>query len=164
MIYNSFNQLAGIDDSEMSNMSIFNAPGVSADTPDCGMRYYTSFNELATENGIFDWFRGKSAEPDVKWVYPMKQLDSSYLAKVGYNGNSHTMDVQFWDGSIFQYSGVSEPEYKKLMEADSHGQWFYWNIRTNKPWKQLEGRKTTSKPGYATRLKSKSSEWTGSPW
>ena len=133
-------------------------------------RAFTSFNEMAyteqmIENGVWDWVKSKfGIKDDQKYVVPPQQVDSSYLAKVGYDSNRSILTVMFWDGSVFEYSNVSEGDYRTLMNATSHGQWFYWNIRTAKPWRQIESRKTTSRPGFATRLKSKSSEWTGSPW
>ena len=197
MFFNSFDEIVAYESRKWGSvdMSVFNdgeqpAPpsyGNSHPLPPYG-RVYSSFNELAIENGMWDWVKRQFGvkpgmapntqdpheqpsadgailpETDAKDVFPMQQVDSSYLAKVGYDANDHVMTVMFWDGSVFDYDNVSEAEYKQLMGATSHGQWFYWNIRTAKPFEQVEARKTTQHPGFATRQRSKSSEWTGSPW
>ncbi|MFD8370131.1 KTSC domain-containing protein [Streptomyces sp. NPDC059688] len=46
---------------------------------------------------------------------------SSNLASVGYELHSKMLEVQFVNGSIYQYAGVPETVYSGLMNAASKG-------------------------------------------
>ncbi|MFI6282006.1 KTSC domain-containing protein [Streptomyces sp. NPDC050988] len=46
---------------------------------------------------------------------------STNLASVGYESNSGTLEVQFRNGSIYQYAGVPEAVFSGLMNAASKG-------------------------------------------
>lgn len=54
---------------------------------------------------------------------------SSNLASVGYHRESRTLEVEFKDGRIYQYSDVPEAAYLGLMSAPSHGKYFHQYIR-----------------------------------
>ena len=58
-----------------------------------------------------------------------KFVSSSYLESVGYDASSATLEVEFTDGAIYQYFNVPERIYQNLMEATSHGRYFYDYIR-----------------------------------
>ena len=47
---------------------------------------------------------------------------SSNLASVGYNRETDTLEVEFLDGSVYQYYDVPENMYDQLMRAGSKGQ------------------------------------------
>lgn len=44
---------------------------------------------------------------------------SSHIKSIGYN--SGLLEIEFRDGSVYQYSQVPEPIYKSLMESESKG-------------------------------------------
>ena len=46
-------------------------------------------------------------------------VDSSNLAAVGYNPSRKVLEVEFNSGSVYQYYGVPEHEYRNLMSAGS---------------------------------------------
>ncbi len=48
-------------------------------------------------------------------------VDSSNLASVGYDPNSLTLEIEFNNGSLYQYFDVPEVVYQQLMQADSKG-------------------------------------------
>ncbi len=48
-------------------------------------------------------------------------VSSSNLASVGYEPTTQTLEVEFLNGSIYQYSGVPPSVYSGLMSASSHG-------------------------------------------
>lgn len=50
-----------------------------------------------------------------------KPVLSSNLASVGYEPTNQTLEVEFLNGSIYQYSGVQLSVYSGLMAASSHG-------------------------------------------
>ncbi len=58
-----------------------------------------------------------------------QSVSSSNLASVGYDENSETLEVQFHNGSVFQYHGVSAEIHKQLIQAGSVGKFFASNIR-----------------------------------
>ena len=69
----------------------------------------------------------------------MVPVDSSNLAAVSYNKESYELTIAFLDGSIYRYEGVPMEDYVDLMRADSHGEWFYDNIRLVFPYERIAG-------------------------
>lgn len=64
-------------------------------------------------------------------------VTSSNLQSVGYDLDSETLEVEFHDGSVYQYSNVPQGEYDALMSADSKGTYFSANIRNRYPYTKL---------------------------
>lgn len=58
-------------------------------------------------------------------------VSSSDLASVGYDENSHILEIEFLRGGIYQYSGVPKNIYEGLMSASSKGKYFHRYIRDN---------------------------------
>lgn len=56
-------------------------------------------------------------------------VNSSNLQSVGYDSNSETLEIEFKNGSIYQYPGVPVAIYQGLMAASSHGKYFAQYIR-----------------------------------
>ncbi len=56
-------------------------------------------------------------------------VSSSNLASVGYDPQSQTLEIEFNDGSVYQYYSVPNSIYTGLMNASSHGQYFDRNIK-----------------------------------
>lgn len=48
-------------------------------------------------------------------------VSSSNLKSVGYDESSKTLEVEFLNGTVYQYSGVPASVYQGLMSASSHG-------------------------------------------
>lgn len=48
-------------------------------------------------------------------------VSSSNLASVGYDETQNILEVEFLDGSVYQYFGVPPHIYEGLMSASSHG-------------------------------------------
>lgn len=46
-------------------------------------------------------------------------VSSSRIASVGWENN--TLEVQFHNGAVYQYHGVSEPEYRNFLNSPSLG-------------------------------------------
>lgn len=49
------------------------------------------------------------------------QVESSNIASIGYDPDSETLEVEFLNGSAYQYYGVPNYHYNELMAASSHG-------------------------------------------
>ena len=58
-----------------------------------------------------------------------QRVSSSDLASVGYDANSQILEVEFNNGAVYQYSGVSQSIYENLMTATSKGHYFNVNIK-----------------------------------
>jgi hypothetical protein len=51
-------------------------------------------------------------------------VNSSNLESVGYDAARQILEIEFNNGSVYQYYGVPESVYRGLMSAGSHGQYF----------------------------------------
>lgn len=51
-------------------------------------------------------------------------VSSSNIASVGYDAMSEILEVEFNNGTVYQYCNVPERLYNGLMEADSKGRYF----------------------------------------
>ena len=56
-------------------------------------------------------------------------VSSSNVASVGYDASSLTLEVEFKDGSVYQYFDVPEAVYQEMMRASSVGKFMHANIR-----------------------------------
>lgn len=56
-------------------------------------------------------------------------VSSSNISSIGYDAESQLLEVEFHDGSIYQYSDVPQSIYDGLMNASSHGQYMHQHIR-----------------------------------
>lgn len=56
-------------------------------------------------------------------------VKSSQIRSVGYNPELKVLDVEFGNGYVYQYSGVSQELFDQLMAAESIGKFFLQNIR-----------------------------------
>jgi len=48
-----------------------------------------------------------------------RKVSSSKIRSVGYDEKSRVLEVEHTDGSLFQYSGVSQELHRRLMSAPS---------------------------------------------
>ena len=56
-------------------------------------------------------------------------VSSSNLKSVGYDNVSHTLEIQFHSGGVYQYMNVPPSVFAALMAASSHGSFFARAIR-----------------------------------
>jgi len=62
----------------------------------------------------------------------MQNVDSSSLAKVGYDPDYSVLKVQFKNsGEFYIYFDVPQSTYAELLNAESIGSYFYYNVRTS---------------------------------
>jgi len=66
-----------------------------------------------------------------------KRLNASNIRSAGYDARNRTLEVEFSNGGIYQYSGVSEEVHRRLMNAPSPGSYFKDNIEENFPAKRM---------------------------
>lgn len=54
---------------------------------------------------------------------------SSSLASVGYDEKNEILEIEFNHGGLYQYFDVPKEEYEALMNAESLGRYYFYNIR-----------------------------------
>lgn len=57
-----------------------------------------------------------------------KRVNASNIRSAGYDSRNRLLEIEFSNGSIIQYSGVSEEVYRRLMSDPSPGSYFRDNI------------------------------------
>ena len=58
-----------------------------------------------------------------------QHVSSSNLKAVGYDHETKTLEIEFLNGGLYQYSGVPLSVYQGLKSASSHGQYFDSHIK-----------------------------------
>ncbi len=53
-----------------------------------------------------------------------KRVNASNIRAVGYDPRERVLEIEFSNGSIYQYSGVSAEVHRRLMNAPSPGSLF----------------------------------------
>ena len=64
-------------------------------------------------------------------------VSSSNIMSVGYDSGSETLEIEFKDGSVYQYYNVSEHLYEQFIASSSKGQFFYIYIRNAVPFSRV---------------------------
>ena len=57
-------------------------------------------------------------------------VSSSNIRSVGYDSDSSILEIEFNNGTVYQYANVPQFEYDGLMSAASHGSYFSANIKS----------------------------------
>ena len=57
-----------------------------------------------------------------------KRVNASNIRSVGYDARNRVLEIEFANGGIFQYTGVSDEVHRRLMSAPSPGSYFHDNI------------------------------------
>lgn len=60
-----------------------------------------------------------------------KRVSAGNIRSVGYDARSRVLEVEFTNGGITQYSGVSDEVHRRLVNAPSPGSYFHDNIEEN---------------------------------
>jgi hypothetical protein len=58
-----------------------------------------------------------------------QNVSSSDIKSIGYDRESHILEIEFHSGGIYQYFNVPVVVYENLMSASSHGEFFHQNIK-----------------------------------
>ena len=54
---------------------------------------------------------------------------STNIASIGFDKDSATLEIEFLNGSVYQYFDVPMSVYSELMNAGSHGRYLAQNIK-----------------------------------
>ncbi|MEK6209574.1 MAG: KTSC domain-containing protein [Pseudomonadota bacterium] len=68
-----------------------------------------------------------------------KKVNSSSIRAVGYDERSRVLEVEFNDGRINQYTGVSPEVHRRLMSAPSIISYFRDNVEESFAAKRMKG-------------------------
>jgi len=68
-----------------------------------------------------------------------KKVNSSSVRSVGYDERARTLEIEFSDGRIMQYSGVSAEIHRRLMSAPSIVSYFRDNIEESFSARRIKG-------------------------
>ncbi|MDE0053207.1 MAG: KTSC domain-containing protein [Gammaproteobacteria bacterium] len=64
-------------------------------------------------------------------------VSSSNIASVGYDAASETLEVEFLDGSLYQYYNVPENMYDRMMAEGSKGRFLHAYIKNAYPYSRV---------------------------
>ena len=62
-------------------------------------------------------------------------VHSSNITSIGWQDG--TLEVEFHDGGVYQYSGVPEAVYQAFLNAYSKGSFFHDHIRDRYPYREV---------------------------
>ena len=60
-----------------------------------------------------------------------KRVSASNIRAVGFDSRSRVLEIEFSDGSIVQYSGVSDEVHRRFVNSPSPGSYYRDNIEEN---------------------------------
>ena len=66
-----------------------------------------------------------------------KRINSSNIRSVGYDARNRVLEIEFSNGGIHQYTGVSEEVHRRFVNSPSAGSYFHDNIEENFPGKRI---------------------------
>jgi len=66
-------------------------------------------------------------------------VSSSNIESVGYDLDSTLLEIEFHDGSIYQYSNVPQSVHTALMASVSLGSFLHKNIRGKYSYRKVKG-------------------------
>lgn len=64
-------------------------------------------------------------------------VTSSNISAIGYDSDNQILEIEFNNGSVYQYSGVPEYEFEGIMNAASKGTYLNSNIKNKYPFSKL---------------------------
>jgi hypothetical protein len=69
--------------------------------------------------------------------FNMQGVDSSNIDSIGYDEETKTLRVQFLNGGIYDYAGVSQAQFDALLSSDSKGQYLNMAIKSQFPYTRV---------------------------
>lgn len=64
-------------------------------------------------------------------------VSSSNIGSIGYDESENVLEVEFLDGSVYQYFGVPHEIYEGFINAGSHGEFLWAHIRGVFPYQKV---------------------------
>ena len=66
-----------------------------------------------------------------------QSVSSSNINSVGYDSESHTLEIEFHSGDVYQYFDVPQSTHDELMRASSHGSYLHRYIKDQYRWMKI---------------------------
>ncbi|MFA4994146.1 MAG: KTSC domain-containing protein [Bdellovibrionales bacterium] len=66
-----------------------------------------------------------------------QSVGSSNVASIGYDASSQTLEIEFTNGSVYQYYNVEQNLFDSLMSAGSKGQFLNTYIKNAHPYSRV---------------------------
>ena len=64
-------------------------------------------------------------------------VSSSNISAIGYDASTETLEVEFTNNTVYEYTGVPQVVYEQFMNASSHGSYFNHEISRNYPYNKI---------------------------
>ena len=64
-------------------------------------------------------------------------VKSSNIKAVGYDPLNETLEIEFLNGGVYQYSGFSQDKFDSFINSPSLGRWFAAEIRGKYPMQKM---------------------------
>ncbi len=64
-------------------------------------------------------------------------VSSSNIRSIGYDAQAMILEVEFHDGSVYQYYRVPQSVYKGLMSAESKGSYLHAHVKSYYSYKRV---------------------------
>ena len=141
-IYNSFNELPGAE--SLNNQAFGSPTSILNFSPlrwaKNAIKKIRPLNRIPSMRAIGE----TSKETNEDYKYDVKKgrtpiYGSSYLQSIGYDYDTNQMEVEFTDGAIYRYDCYPS-EIDDILNAESRGQYFYYNDRLEFPYHRVRGR------------------------
>ncbi len=58
-----------------------------------------------------------------------EHVESSNIESIGYEPDNQTLEIEFLNGSLYQYFDIPQHIYEEMMSADSQGKYLAQNIK-----------------------------------
>ncbi len=66
-----------------------------------------------------------------------KRLNAGRIRAVGYDSRARVLELEFSDGSIYQYTGVGDEVHRRLVSSSAAASYFRDNIEEEYPAKRM---------------------------
>lgn len=90
-------------------------------------------NPLWTEVSVI----GKKLSPEEIERMERETVSSQAIQSVGYDAGAQTLEIEFTNGTIYQYYNVPEPVYQEFMASDSKGKFHHVYLKNGYPYSRV---------------------------
>lgn len=66
-----------------------------------------------------------------------QSVSSTNVVSVGYDPESQTLEVEFYNGGVYQYYNIGQGVYDAFMSAPSKGQFLAYQIKNAYPYSRV---------------------------
>ncbi|MFP1725220.1 KTSC domain-containing protein [Lonsdalea quercina] len=67
-----------------------------------------------------------------------KRVSSAEVFAIGYDAETSILEIEFLNGSLYQYQGVARMIYEELLASNSKGSYYSRYIKNSFPYEKLQ--------------------------